>query len=185
MFTVELENKSSLWHTQKQATFMFNSNGINFVDMAYLRMSNIIGDFKRLHYERAKTGQKFDIIIAGKSKEILEYYTRGKIKHSDQLIFPILPQHIIGEGKQEVSLYKSRRKVFNQNLKKIAAICGIERNVTTYVLRHSFATGLKRSGVNESFISEALGHDSVETTRIYLDSFDSKENDEVTNSIAI
>ena len=50
---------------------------------------------------------------------------------------------------------------------------------------HSFAIGLKRSGINESFLSEALGHDSVETTRIYLDSFDSKENDEVTSTIAI
>ena len=31
-------------------------------------------------------------------------------------------------------------------------------NITTYTARHSYATVLKRSGVNISYISESLGH---------------------------
>jgi site-specific recombinase XerD len=176
---------TSLWHTQLQAIFLFNTNGINFIDMAYLRMNNIMGDFERVHYIRAKTHKKFDVVTAGRSKEILKYYAQGKTQGSDELIFPILPQEILGQGRKEITLYESQRKVFNGNLKKIAKLCGIDKNITSYVLRHSFATALKRSGTDISLISEALGHESEKTTQIYLDSFDKQENDKVTQSIAI
>jgi hypothetical protein len=59
-------------------------------------------------------------------------------------------------------------------MKVIASKLGIEKPVTSNVARHSFATVLKRSGANISLISEMLGHGSLKTTQIYLDSF---END--------
>ena len=85
-----------------------------------MRMSNIKGDFERVKYTRAKTSRKFDVVIAGRSTEILRYYASGKEMGSDELVFHIMPEEIIGLGKKEVTLYESRRKVFNQNLKKIA-----------------------------------------------------------------
>jgi integrase len=42
------------------------------------------------------------------------------------------------------------------------------------VSRHSWATIAKRSGISTAVISEGLGHESEETTQVYLDSF---END--------
>ena len=48
----------------------------------------------------------------------------------------------------------------------------------TYTARHSFASVLKKSGVNIALISEALGHSDLATTQIYLDSFDNKQVDE-------
>ena len=47
----------------------------------------------------------------------------------------------------------------------------------TYVARHSFASVLKKSGVNIALISEALGHSDLTTTQIYLDSFDNEQID--------
>ncbi len=187
LFTVSLEKETSIWHTQQQAIFMFNTNGINFKDLAYLRINQIVGNFDRIVYTRSKTSKNFDIVIAGKSKNILKYYVskNGKGLISSDLIFPILPEEIIGKGKEEKTLYESRRKTFNQNLKKIAKISEVESNVTSYVIRHSFATGLKHSGVDENEISESMGHDSVETTRVYLDSFETDKKDNVTKSIAI
>ena len=43
--------------------------------------------------------------------------------------------------------------------------------------RHSFASVLKKSGVNIALISEALGHSDLTTTQIYLDSFDNEQID--------
>ena len=56
-------------------------------------------------------------------------------------------------------------------VKEIGRALGIESNLTTYVARHSFATVLKREGVPLEIISEALGHQDLATTKIYLDSF--------------
>ncbi|CAM1374635.1 tyrosine-type recombinase/integrase [Tenacibaculum xiamenense] len=184
LFEYPLEKDTSLWHSQQQAIFMFNTNGINFRDLAYLRMNQIIGDFDRIKYTRAKNHKDFDIIIAGKSKEILQYYSQGKKLNSNELVFPILPQQILGLGKKEVTLYESRRDVFNNNLKKIASLAEIDTNLTSYVLRHSFATALKHSGTNISYISEALGHNSSKTTQVYLDSFETEDNDNITRSVA-
>ena len=53
----------------------------------------------------------------------------------------------------------------------------IEDTVTTYVARHSFASVLKKSGVNIGIISQALGHQDIKTTEIYLSKFDDQQMD--------
>ena len=62
--------------------------------------------------------------------------------------------------------------LINEHMKKIAVDLGINKNVTTYFARHSFATILKNSGVSTEFISEALGHSSLSTTKNYLAGFE-------------
>ena len=52
-----------------------------------------------------------------------------------------------------------------------------------HVARHSFATVLKRSGVNTSIISEAMGHSSEKVTQIYLDSFENDQIDEAMSNL--
>ncbi len=185
IFGVHVDYESSMWHTQQQAVFMFNTNGINFKDLAYLKIGQIIGDYERIKYRRAKNHKDFDIVIAGKSKVILQYYIGDRIHKKNELIFPILKKEILGQGKKEATLYDSQLKVFNDNLNKIAKKSGVKGNITTYVLRHSFATGLKHSGVDIAYISEMLGHDSIDTTQIYLDSFETNKKDAVTQSIAM
>lgn len=54
---------------------------------------------------------------------------------------------------------------------------------TTYVARHTFATVLKRSGVNIAIISESLGHSDLSTTQIYLDSFENDQIDEAMQNL--
>ncbi|MFT4093251.1 MAG: tyrosine-type recombinase/integrase [Niabella sp.] len=49
----------------------------------------------------------------------------------------------------------------NKNMKRIAKELEINKPVTTYFARHSFATILKRSGASTELISEALGHSVI------------------------
>ena len=71
----------------------------------------------------------------------------------------------------------------NYNLKVLGKRLGIEISVTTYVARHSFASVLKKSGVNIAIISEALGHSDLATTQIYLDNFDNEQMDDAMKNL--
>lgn len=63
-------------------------------------------------------------------------------------------------------------KQINKYIRRIAKNVGIEKDVATYVARHSFVTVLKRSGASLEFISEQVGHSSLKTTESYADSFE-------------
>ena len=152
--------------------FSYLCGGINFTDIANLTKNNII-EGKRLHYIRQKTGK---LIKLGLSEEALKIIKRYAVE-SKGYLFPILNAQLHKTPLQKQNrIHKMLGKV-NKNLKLLAAQLGVEANLTTYVARHSFASVLKKSGVNIALISEALGHSDLTTTQIYLDSFDNEQID--------
>lgn len=68
---------------------------------------------------------------------------------------------------------------FNNSLKDLARALHLQSPVTSYTLRHSWATTAKYRGVPIEMISESLGHKSIKTTQIYLKGFGLKERTEV------
>ena len=96
---------------------------------------------------RKKTGEPYFIPISGQVIRIIEKY-----KTDSDRIFPM------------ISL-----KTYNEYLKIIADGAGINRNLTSYVLRHTAATWLLRSGVPIEVIQAILGHSKIETTMIYTE----------------
>ena len=138
--------------------FMFSylCGGINFTDIANLTKANII-EGKRLHYIRQKTGKLIKIGLSEEAMKIIERYAT----ESKGYLFPILNANLHKTPLQKQNrIHKILGKV-NINLKLIAAQLGVEGNLTTYVARHSFASVLKKSGVNIALISEALGHSDI------------------------
>ena len=68
----------------------------------------------------------------------------------------------------------------NAYLKEIADLCGINKNLTTHLARHNFATTVTLSnGVSIATVSKMLGHRSLKTTQIYAKVLDSKIADEM------
>ena len=63
-------------------------------------------------------------------------------------------------------------KKFNGDLKEIAKLQGIKTTVTSYTIRHSFATNLKYAGISTDIIGETMGHQNVNVTRAYLKEFE-------------
>ena len=157
--------------------FSYLCGGINFTDIANLTNENIQNG--RLHYIRQKTKKQIKIGIPQEAMQIIEKYS----PKSNGYLFPILDSKVHKTALQKQNrIHKLLSKV-NKNLKLLAAQLGIEANVTTYVARHSFASVLKKSGVNIALISEALGHSDLATTQIYLDSFDNEQVDEAMKNL--
>lgn len=153
--------------------FTYLCGGINFTDLANLKPENIVDS--RLQYIRQKTGKKISLQLSPEASQIILNY--WQLTDKSGYLFPILDQRIHKTAIQKQNRIHKLLGKTDKGLKRIAELCNIKVNLTTYVARHSFATVLKKSGVNVSLISEALGHSDLATTQIYLGSFENEQID--------
>lgn len=137
--------------------------GMSFIDAAFLRKTDIQNGV--LTYRRHKTGQRLQVKIIRPIEELTGRYATDGLPY----LLPI----ITVPGKDERKQYESALRRVNKSLKTIAEMAELPVTLTTYVTRHTWATVAKSKNVPVNVISDALGHDSVTTTQIYLASIDS------------
>ena len=143
--------------------FSFYTRGMSFIDMAYLKKKALSNSI--LTYRRSKTGQQLHIRWEKCMQEIIEKY---KTDNNSPYMLPIITTTDADERAQ----YKNMLYRTNKALKNIARMEEIPVPLTMYVARHSWASAAKSKNIPLSVISEGMGHDSEQTTRIYLASLD-------------
>lgn len=164
--------------------FMYLSNGMNVKDLCLLKWKNIDGNI--LTYRRAKTERNnkdqktITVALKADSLAIIKKWSVPSL-NKDSYIFPHFSNKMDAEQMRKTG--KQLTKKINKYVKKIAIAEGINKTVTTYYARHSFATVLKRSGVQTEMISELLGHSSMSVTESYLDSFENEQIQDKTDSL--
>ena len=141
--------------------FSFFTRGMSFVDMAYLKKSDVSDS--TLTYRRRKTGQSLSIGWEQQMQAIVDRYATEK---TTSYLLPLITR----KDGTERTQYESKMQQVNRHLKKIGQQLGLPIPLTTYCARHSWATIARDKNVPLAVISEALGHDNEQTTRIYLDS---------------
>ena len=154
-------------------SFSYYCGGISLVDIANLTPNNIIDG--RLLYERQKTHGSINLVLLDVAKAIIQRYDDYQKRAG--YLFPILNDKVHITPMQKYNRVRKLCHQINKELHKLADELGIKEDVTTYVARHSFATVLKKSGVNIGIISQALGHQDIKTTQIYLSKFDDEQVD--------
>lgn len=165
--------------------FSYLSNGINFKDIARLKNENIKGD--QIHFVRAKTIRTrrdytpIKTSLRVETIEIIEKW-RNPDRSPQAYLFPILDKGLT--PKQETRRIQDFIKKTNEKLEGIGTALKLPLKLTTYVARHSFATiAINKAGAPIEYISEALGHSTLNTTRNYIDSFEDKRIKQITDSL--
>jgi len=171
------KGKKSLDLARDLFMFSFYTQGMPFVDIAYLKASDI--ENGTIRYKRHKTNQPVTVTLVPEAKEIIRRYSninksardKGMNKADDYYIFGIIT------GTDQATVYKQYRSGLatqNRRLRKIGEELGLDFPLTTYIARHTWATLAQNNGVPTAVISRSLGHTSETTTRIYLGSMDTK-----------
>ena len=108
--------------------------------------------------DRTKTDIRCRVPLLPQAKAILQKYANHPVCQNRGRLLPV----------------HSNQKM-NEYLKELADICGISKNLSTHVARHTFATSVTlANGVPIETVSKMLGHTSLKTTQIYARIVDSK-----------
>ena len=168
-----------LRRTQSIAALMFQFCGMSFADLAHLEKSALENNM--LRYNRIKTKTPMSVEVLDSAQDIIKQLRNNQDSQSDypDYLFDILRGDKRRKDVRAYREYQSALRRFNNCLKDLARALHLKSPVTSYTLRHSWATTAKYRGVPIEMISESLGHKSIKTTQIYLKGFELKERTEV------
>ena len=169
---LDLSLKPSLDFARDMFMFSFYTRGMSFIDMAYLKKSDLQNGI--LTYRRRKTGQQLSIKWEKCMEDIVSKYPKNQTDY-------LLP--IIKETGNERRQYDNALHLVNYHLKDLSSMLKLQRPLTMYVARHSWASAAKAKNVPLSVISEGMGHDSEATTQIYLASLETSVVDKANKMI--
>ena len=168
-----------LRRTQTIAALMFQFGGMSFADLAHLEKSAL--DQSVLRYNRIKTKTPMSVEVLDTARGMINQLRSNQepIPDCPDYLFDILCGNKKRKDERAYREYQSALRRFNNCLKDLARALRLNSPVSSYTLRHSWATTAKYRGVPIEMISESLGHKSIKTTQIYLKGFELRERTEV------
>jgi site-specific recombinase XerD len=116
-----------------------------------------------IHANRVKTDVRENVMLLDIPLKIIEKYKNNKQCMAKGTLLPAI----------------SNQK-YNAYLKEIAALCNINKHLTSHIARHTFATTVTlANGISLESVSAMLGHASIKTTQIYAKVVQSKLSTEM------
>ena len=168
---LDLSLNPSLDFARDMFLFSFYTRGMSFVDMAFLKKNDLKSGI--LTYRRRKTGQQLTIKWEKCMEDIVSNYPNNETD-----FLPIIKKQ--GNDRKQ---YDNALHLVNYHLKELSTMLKLQRPLTMYVARHSWASAAKAKNIPLSVISEGMGHDSEATTQIYLASLETSVVDNANKKI--
>lgn len=156
---------------------MFLMRGMPFVDLAYLRKSDLHGNV--ITYCRRKTGRPLSVTLTNEAMRIVRMYMNQDV-HSPYLFSFLRSPEGTMEAYRE---YQLALRSFNRQLLILGEFLGIPNRLSSYTARHTWATTAYYCEVHPGIISQAMGHSSITVTETYLKPFQNKKIDEANKLI--
>lgn len=142
LYTTEIENKSL--SNVRDAFILQSYCGLAYCDLNNLQNSDIKIDGEGNHYitkQRQKTGTEFTTVILPRGVEILK--------------------------KHDYHLKILTNQKYNEYLKQVAILCGIDKHLTTHIARKTFCCMLLNRGVSINTVAKCAGHSDIKITKSY------------------
>lgn len=174
LLSIDLKKSKALQFARDLFIFSFYTRGMAFVDIVFLKKSNIQNGY--ITYVRHKTCQELTIKIETKLQNIINRYE----KKDSPYVFPILNTE---DGNKAYSQYEIALNYYNRQLKRLSNFLEPNINLSSYTPRHTWATTARNKNVPLSIISAGMGHSSERTTLIYLTKIENSVIDEVNKTI--
>ena len=174
LLSIDLKKSKALQFARDLFIFSFYTRGMAFVDIVFLKKSNIQNGY--ITYVRHKTDQELTIKIETKLQNIINRYE----KKDSPYVFPILNTE---DGNKAYSQYEIALNYYNRQLKRLSNFLEPNINLSSYTPRHTWATTARNKNVPLSIISAGMGHSSERTTLIYLTKIENSVIDEVNKTI--
>lgn len=133
--------------------------GLAFMDVQQLKPEHLVADIHGkiwIRKARQKTKNMCNIPLLDEAQKIINRYKEHPYCQTHGVLLPVC----------------SNQKM-NSYLKELADICGIRKNLSTHVARHTFATLTLASGATIDNVAKMLGHANVNMTRRYAKVLDS------------
>ena len=171
---LELEAGTPLALCRDMFIFSYCTRGMAFVDIAYLRKTNLQNGM--ICYARRKTGQLLSVRIEPCIQRIIDRYADSDSPY----VFPIFTSVDTAEAYEQ---YQTALNTHNRLLGRLSELLGCGCKMTSYTSRHSWATAARNHNVPISVISQGMGHTSEQTTQIYLTMLENSVIDDANKGI--
>lgn len=176
---LEAEKSSSMWHTRNVWLFSYYFAGIRISDVLTMRWSDFIDD--RLLYVMNKNEKTVSLKIPEKAMTIINHY-KGDKESKNDFVFPFLkkanpkdPEDIFVKARNATSL-------FNKYLKRIATQCGIDKNLSNHIARHTFGN-IAGDKISPLMLQKLYRHSDLKTTIGYQANFIHKDADDALDAV--
>lgn len=135
----------------------------------------------RLFYTMNKNEKPVSLKVPDKAKAILEFYKKEKQDNSDY-IFPYLKKADPRNKRDIFVKTRNASTLLNKYLKRIAAICKIDKNLSNHIARHSFGT-VAGDSISPIMLQKLYRHSDLKTTINYQANFIHKDADDALDAI--
>ena len=176
---LKLEPGTSIWHTKNLWLVAFYFAGIRISDILKLKWIDFKDD--RLYYVMNKNDKAISLKIPDKAQEILAFYRKDK-EINNSYVFPFMRNANSKEPEDVFIKTRNATKLFNKYLKRIAAECRIEKNLSNHIARHSFGN-IAGDRIHPLMLQKLYRHSDLKTTINYQANFIHKDADEALDSV--
>lgn len=155
---LDFSYESRQFRSQQYLIFCYYSRGINFKDFALLKHDENICK-GRIRYTRSKNRRRYEFKLYAKTQKVIEIFENYPKQSNAGYVFPILDETHDTLRKIDVRI-DSALKDFNEDLLLFERVTHCPKHITSYCIRHSFATCLRDKKVDIAIIKEAMSHET-------------------------